>query len=512
MVMTDDATPTNPAADISAFPAPAAPMRVARLRELSPKTMWLTAVMMAVLTAGAVVTLWWPATAGLNGAELVTARLDALKIGLSIGVGSGGVVALYLAWRRQHSTEADLDNRERALAHRQEVAAVTIAHQDRVARATEHDAAERRLTELYLKAVEQLGSAQAAVRHGGLYALERVAQDNPAQRQTVVDVVCAYLRNPYTPLSAASGPRRLGVRRPLLRSTVAHRMPTPSPGTGHDRQDRLQEREVRLTAQRLLRRHLQPGDNLDQLRDTFWADIDLDLTGATLIDFTLTDCRVGTTTFREATFTGPAGFNGAAFTGDAQFEGATFTDAARFDDAAFSSVASFARATFNGDARFYRVSFTGNAWFGWAIFTRNAWFAEATIVGYADFGKATFTGNARFEGVTFSRNGKFEAATFNGDALFRGVTFSGDAQFGSAIFTSVARFGGATFTRDARFDEATFTKDVIFSGANFNCDARFDEVTFNGDALFHNMTFTGDAVFDGATRKGFAFDPVKREA
>jgi hypothetical protein len=60
-----------------------------------------------------------------NGAELVTARLDALKIGLSIGVGSGGVIALYLAWRRQHSTEADLDNRERALAHQQEVAAST---------------------------------------------------------------------------------------------------------------------------------------------------------------------------------------------------------------------------------------------------------------------------------------------------------------------------------------------------------------------------------------------------
>ncbi|OXM68252.1 hypothetical protein CF165_13995 [Amycolatopsis vastitatis] len=85
-----------------------------RLRELSPRTMWLTAVVIAVLTAAAVVVLWWPATAGLNGAEVVSARLDALKVGLSVAVGSGGVVALYLSWRRQHSTEADLDNRERA--------------------------------------------------------------------------------------------------------------------------------------------------------------------------------------------------------------------------------------------------------------------------------------------------------------------------------------------------------------------------------------------------------------
>jgi hypothetical protein len=44
--------------------------------------------------------LWWPATRGLTGAELVKTRFDALKIGLSVGVGSGGVIALYLAWRR----------------------------------------------------------------------------------------------------------------------------------------------------------------------------------------------------------------------------------------------------------------------------------------------------------------------------------------------------------------------------------------------------------------------------
>lgn len=64
------------------------------------------AIAITLLTVSAVIVLWWSATAGLTGAALVTARLDALKIGLSIGVGSGVVVALYLAWRRQRSTEA----------------------------------------------------------------------------------------------------------------------------------------------------------------------------------------------------------------------------------------------------------------------------------------------------------------------------------------------------------------------------------------------------------------------
>ena len=42
------------------------------------------------------------------------------------------------------------------------------------------DATERRVTELYTKAADQLGSDKAPVRLAGLYALERLAQDNPS--------------------------------------------------------------------------------------------------------------------------------------------------------------------------------------------------------------------------------------------------------------------------------------------------------------------------------------------
>ena len=58
--------------------------------------------------------------------------------------------------------------------------------------------------ELYTKAVEQLGSDQAPVRFSGLYALERLAQDNPAHRQAIVNVICAYLRMPFSPTAPAS--------------------------------------------------------------------------------------------------------------------------------------------------------------------------------------------------------------------------------------------------------------------------------------------------------------------
>jgi glycerol uptake facilitator-like aquaporin len=57
----------------------------------------------------------------------------------------------------------------------------------------------RQVTETYTKAVEQLGHDEAPVRLGALYSLVSLAQDNPPRRQTVVDVLCAYLRMPYTP-------------------------------------------------------------------------------------------------------------------------------------------------------------------------------------------------------------------------------------------------------------------------------------------------------------------------
>ncbi len=439
MVMTDDARP-----------APGSTSG-RQLRELTPTAMWTTAVVITILTAGAVIALWWPATAGLVGADLVKARLDALKIGLSIGVGSGGVVALYLAWRRQHSTEADLDNRERTLAHQQDVAATTQAHQERVADDARADAAARRITELYLKAAELLGSEKAPVRLSGLYALERLAQDNESQRQTIVNVLCAYLRMPYD--LPAEKDREEGAsaeQRELYR-------------------ERSQEREVRLTAQRLL------NDHLDPARGTaYWGELDLDLTGAQLINFTLTHTRIGTSVFRQATFTGDAWFNGATFSGVAGFGEATFTGGAGFEGAIFTDDAEFGEATFTGRAGFDAATFTGGAWFGGAI-----------VTGAALFGKATFSSVTEFSEVTFT-----------GAALFGGATFRDDAEFGKATFTDNAWFEGATFIGDAEFDEATFCGDAEFGDATFNGGVRFDGATLDSEP-FQPTFVSGDSDDSG---------------
>ncbi len=98
--------------------------------------------------------------------------------------------------------------------------------------------------ELYTHAVDQLGSEKLDVRLGGVYALERIAFDSPADQAAVVAVLGAFIREQTIPgRSGASGrpqpdprepdadiqasltvlgavPHRRGVRRGDLRGAV----------------------------------------------------------------------------------------------------------------------------------------------------------------------------------------------------------------------------------------------------------------------------------------------------
>jgi hypothetical protein len=55
------------------------------------------------------------------------------------------------------------------------------------------------VTDRYTAAVANLGSSSEEVRIGGLYALQRIAQDSPRDAPTVVQVISAYVRShaPY---------------------------------------------------------------------------------------------------------------------------------------------------------------------------------------------------------------------------------------------------------------------------------------------------------------------------
>ena len=340
----------------------------------------------AVVIVAFVVTTWLLAIASgaKPGTDRANSRLDAVRTGLAAGAGAGAAVGLMLAFRRQHH---------------QEIATVL----------TDLDATERRITELYAKAVEQLGSDKAPVRLGGLYALERLAQDNPAHHQTIVNVICAYLRMPFSATPPASEPEPEATEAPEMPSAEAETNTLALGGTWSEENAWQQERQVRLTAQRVLAEHLRDDRNKDQ-RSTdppsprFWPDVRIDLVGATLIDFRLKNGVIADASFDRGDFSGFTDFTGTAFSGDTGFRRATFR-----------GVTWFPRATFGGDAVFNRATFMSGAVFDNATFSGGlAWFIRTTI-----------SGPASFEGATFSRSAWFDSATFGSDADFTKATVEG---------------------------------------------------------------------------------------
>jgi hypothetical protein len=60
---------------------------------------------------------------------------------------------------------------------------------------------EGQITERFTRAIEQLGSAEVDVRIGGLYGLQRIAEDAVVEREPIVEVLSAYVRNraPWPP-------------------------------------------------------------------------------------------------------------------------------------------------------------------------------------------------------------------------------------------------------------------------------------------------------------------------
>jgi hypothetical protein len=60
---------------------------------------------------------------------------------------------------------------------------------------------EGQITDRYTKAVDQLGHAELDVRLGGIYALERIARDSPADQATIGEVLTAFVRGhaPWPP-------------------------------------------------------------------------------------------------------------------------------------------------------------------------------------------------------------------------------------------------------------------------------------------------------------------------
>lgn len=160
---------------------------------------WILGILLVVAVAA---TVWLLSSFG-NGSEQDKVQLEAIRLAGTIVLGTGGAAALFVALRRQRATELDLVQKQQVHELQKEVAAQSW-----------HDAEQRRVTELYTAAVEQLGHASAAVRLGALYATRgrRRIGVSGARETRVLDVPVVQTSSP------SERPGRRGGQPRLLRS------------------------------------------------------------------------------------------------------------------------------------------------------------------------------------------------------------------------------------------------------------------------------------------------------
>ncbi|MEV1071701.1 pentapeptide repeat-containing protein [Micromonospora parva] len=405
----------------------------------------------------------WP---GLEQGATVTAAtlFDLLKLVFAVVAGIGGVAALVVAYRRQRVAEHT--NRLAEFAHqlahtadlRAEVTkALAVAADDRAKIETDRNGV-RLLNERFAKASEQLGSEKAAVRLAGVYAMAGLADDWGEGRQTCIEVLCAYIRMPYTP------PPEIPSEAPTQGNGPVPMVDAQTARTASE------EREVRHTVIRLIGRHLR----LAEEEPTSWRGLDFDFTGAVFDggDFSDATFSGGLVSFDRATFSG----------GEVSFDRATFSGGlVSFDRATFSGgEVSFDSATFSGG----RVDFTVARFSGGKVLFGGAAFRGGRV----NFGVAAFSGGE----VSFG-----EAAFSGGEVLFGGTLFDGGrVEFGGATFSSGrVFFGMAAFSGgEVSFGEAAFSGGKV----------SFDLALFDGGRVeFGGATFSGGRVsFAGATFNG----------
>lgn len=109
---------------------------------------------------------WQVAQSGVTSEEKILTQTNELRrTWAQIAAGALALIGLYIAWVRSKAMrdQADVDR-------------------------------DRQFTDLYVKAIEQLGSDKLQIRLGGIYALERIARESPKDHWPIMEVLTAFVR------------------------------------------------------------------------------------------------------------------------------------------------------------------------------------------------------------------------------------------------------------------------------------------------------------------------------
>ncbi|MFF0874483.1 pentapeptide repeat-containing protein [Micromonospora aurantiaca (nom. illeg.)] len=455
--------------------------------------------------------LWYAGFPGLEQIETVTAStlFDLLKLVFAVVAGVGGVAALVVAYRKQrvaeHANRLSEYAQElaRAADARADASKALAEHADQRAETEHHRNGIRLLNERFSTTADQLGSDKAAIRLAGVYAMAGLADDWREGRQTCIDVLCAYMRLPYSPpgMTVATVSGEANDQRVLANDADLNSK---------------QEREVRHTVLRLI------GDHLRRIEgDPFsWSGYEFDFTGAVIDggNFAGAEFKGGRVSFERATFvlgefslagatfdTTLASFAGAKFEGaGVSFKAASFTNSELdFESCEVSAgELDFRDIKLNGGRLSLRSS---NLTGGTVDFHRAVLedgeldFSESTIRGAGvHFHRAQFRCDTRFDRievdngeVTFTQAVFAKALiSFSQSKLRAGLVSFGGASFeGSDVSFSGTQFHGAAVS----FTSASLTAGSMnFWSTNFNrVDVSFGGTTFQGGIFIFKAAQVG---------------------
>ena len=174
---------------------------------------WALWLAVAILVGGVIYLLGWYVPDVLVRHKVDTSVESAWisAVATFLGVGATAAVAIFAFWYASSTNKATFeaanenlkDQREqldKTFAEQREQLNTTLAAQREQLDSTLAEQRTRTRNERFATAAGQLGNDKpAAVRLAGVYAMAGLADDWPENRQTCVDVLCAYLRLPYEP-------------------------------------------------------------------------------------------------------------------------------------------------------------------------------------------------------------------------------------------------------------------------------------------------------------------------
>ena len=345
----------------------------------------------------------------------------------------------------------------------------------------------------YLKALELLGNALAITRLGGVRVLVQLADEwladasIPApvgreQAQTIVDMLCAYVRLPF----------------PLARNCpqVPASTPERSSDTGMARQHRIDEAEYLAEVQvrsRILAeirgrvRQPQPLEDAaagGEATPGPWSGFDFDFSGTEFfdtVDFSGC-CWDGRLTFAGSTFYGAASFSNSVYRGQAgvSFEECTYR-AGTCPEATAPVGADFSGSYYGGFVSFAGSTYEADACFSGSVYCAGADAQDCTYMADSMFSGCTHYGPVTRTGIY---NGRVKAA---GSTFYSSVSFGGEVA-GCADFSGCAYYGPAYF-------RGTFRAEADFGGSIYCEGGHWDSCEFQGQALLGRSLFLGPASF-----------------